>query len=653
MDKHSNSTSERRTAGTSRRTATVLVAQRRPWLIGLMLGLALASGALFADAANEAEWRVVPIGEAGLPYEAMQSGKQGGTLRLVCFEGPMTWNDAVALDPYTPRFTNLIFRGLVVVNPITGDLLPDLAASYKVSEDGRWVDFRLREGVYWSDGTPFTADDVLFTFNDIIMNDDVNAAYRARLYPGNDLPKMVASDDGRTITVDFGRYFRPLLRSFTFNILPKHKLERYVHKLNPETVERGTFSRAWGLDTDPEELCAIGPYMLKEYVSEARGEKRVVLERNPEYYAQDSTGTQLPYYDTVEYRICELEDDAIFLFQVGGADYVETRGKNERLLGLASYANARFTADLWESAYEMIWFYVNQDIGLSPGSSHEETGEMALYRDPRFRQALAHCVNRTAMVKGTLHGGGSPLWGVVPPVSKFYAGHDGSTWSRMDESGRSFEEAMQAKLGYDLDAAGRILDDLGVIDCNGDGWRDLPTSLGFTITIYAAEGQADISGCAHVLQDGFAEVGIHCYVETGLAREALWGQMVDMHGGLDAVVFAVMGSPEPNDLAAFYLSDGPLHLCRQSAANQPSNTDKEIDGALIFGAAPTLYDNVADCYYDMQNLMAEDAAFIPLVNPSVTYAYYDYVGNANVSSALSSPISPDGRLVEVLFDRRL
>src|SRR5580693_6482839 len=97
----------------------------------------------------------------------------GGSLVLATTSDPKTFNDIVATDVNSSTVTSLLFEGLTTADPFTLKVIPNLASSWDVSPDGLQWTFHLREDVQWFDGVPFSADDVVFTFNDLIYNPDI------------------------------------------------------------------------------------------------------------------------------------------------------------------------------------------------------------------------------------------------------------------------------------------------------------------------------------------------------------------------------------------------------------------------------------------------------------------------------------------------
>ncbi|MCF7875401.1 MAG: ABC transporter substrate-binding protein, partial [Candidatus Omnitrophica bacterium] len=104
--------------------------------------------------------------------------KQGGKLILSTTTGPKSFNPIVAKETSTTAITGLIFEGLTRTNGVTQKVKPNLAKSWKISADGKTWTFYLREDVSWFDGEPFSADDVVFTFKQLIFNSEIETSAR-------------------------------------------------------------------------------------------------------------------------------------------------------------------------------------------------------------------------------------------------------------------------------------------------------------------------------------------------------------------------------------------------------------------------------------------------------------------------------------------
>lgn len=165
---------------------------------------------------------------------------------------PKTFN--YALSNELPKVFPLIYEGLVTENGVTAEIEPALAESWQISEDKKQIVFTLRQGLKWSDGEPLTADDVVFSFNDIYLNPDIPASNRDGLQIGESkaLPKVRKISD-RQVEFLVPEPFAPLLRSAGGTaILPKHILAKTITTKDSEGKPQ--FLSTWGTDTDPSTL---------------------------------------------------------------------------------------------------------------------------------------------------------------------------------------------------------------------------------------------------------------------------------------------------------------------------------------------------------------------------------------------------------------
>src|ERR687888_887232 len=158
-------------------------------------------------------------GGSGSPAAA--APVSGGTVTIPIGADP-------TLNPWSPNaFVESLFINRVIFEGLTKpgkDLAPapDLAESWTVAPDGLSWTFKLRSGVKWSDGKPFSADDVAFTFNDIVLKPDLGAQNRASY----SALKQVTVVDPNTVRFDLTRKFAALASFLAYNagILPKHVL---------------------------------------------------------------------------------------------------------------------------------------------------------------------------------------------------------------------------------------------------------------------------------------------------------------------------------------------------------------------------------------------------------------------------------------------
>ena len=216
----------------------------------------------------------------------------GGDLIASLRSDPSTYNRYLpaGASAATELLARLVHERLVRVNRATDTIEPGLAESWTQSDDGLTYTLQLREVIRWSDGTPFSAEDVLFSFR--MANDEsVNSPIRASLQV-NGKPIGISARDGKTIVLTFPEPFAPGLRLLdTAPILPRHKLER--------ALQAGTLADEWTPGKPIADVVGLGPFTLAEHVSG----QRIVLTRNPHYLRRDAHGVQLPYLDRLTLAI--------------------------------------------------------------------------------------------------------------------------------------------------------------------------------------------------------------------------------------------------------------------------------------------------------------------------------------------------------------
>ncbi len=300
----------------------------------------------------------------------------GGQLVYGSLMEPNTLNPLLSDLLATAEVGSLIFSGLVQVND-KGEWLPDLATEVPtlqnggVSRDGLTVTYRLRPGVTWHDGQPFTSADVKFTW-ETIMNRKVNVVSRE----GYDKIDAVETPDANTVVVRFRQYYAPFLTLFT-TILPRHQLA------GAADINKAAFNRA---------PVGTGPFRLREWrIAEA-----VVLEANAAYFRGR------PNLDSIVYKV--IPDSGIMLTQLkaGEVDIVSNVGLTQ-LEQVKAISGVRAVV-----TPNMIWEHLDFNV------------DNALFQDVRVRRAIALALDRQAIITEALKGVASAAVGDQSPLSWAY-----------------------------------------------------------------------------------------------------------------------------------------------------------------------------------------------------------------------------------------
>ena len=199
-------------------------------------------------------------------------GKYGGELISSTIGlGPKTFNPFTSKDSTSSSMAGLMFDGLFTTDPKNGKVIPKLAKSYE-TKDGMTYIVKLRHGAIWSDGFPITADDVVFTWKDIILAGLGNTSIRDMVIIDGKLPQVYKVDD-YTVKFVVSKPFSPFLRLLSTQIAPKHIFAPVV-KLGQKA-----FDSFYSTNTNPSDFVTSGPFKLKEY----KAAQRVVFVRNPDY----------------------------------------------------------------------------------------------------------------------------------------------------------------------------------------------------------------------------------------------------------------------------------------------------------------------------------------------------------------------------------
>ncbi|MFH0964652.1 MAG: ABC transporter substrate-binding protein, partial [Planctomycetota bacterium] len=177
-------------------------------------------------------------------------GEPGGTLVLSSISSPKSFNPILQKEASSSVVTGFIFSGLTRTNGATLLPEPDLAESWRVSEDGLVYTFTLRDGLRWSDGQPLTADDVKFTF-DLIYDPDIPNSASDVFSIGGKHFQVEALDD-RRVRFTLPTPFAPFLRGMSQEIVPRHVLEK--------SWKDGAFNSTWGVNTPPGKMVGSGPF---------------------------------------------------------------------------------------------------------------------------------------------------------------------------------------------------------------------------------------------------------------------------------------------------------------------------------------------------------------------------------------------------------
>lgn len=417
------------------------------------------------------------------------------------------------------------------VQDIRGNVLKD----FEVADDNKVFTFHMREGLKWSDGEPVTTADVAFTWNDIYGNDKLTAGgLKARFRVGNDPkgePGVLEIIDDYTFKISFPSSYGGFLRNlviegwngYTELINPAHVLKKWhisytkIEDMQEELTKNNLkdewwtlFTQKWCQNWDVTRERCIGYPTLNPWISVASDSPNTkIFERNPYYYKVDTEGKQLPYIDKIISQQVEDVEAVNLKVMTGEIDFLrESTGLVKMPLYKENEEKGGFNAVLLDMHVDSSTLFLNETF--------DDPVWQQLAQDVRFRQALSMAINRDEIIESVYYGfAGYPLASVGEANSK-----------------------------YDVDAANKLLDDLGMKEKDADGFRLGPDGKPFSILVEHGAHAPDLEPVAELLTEQMKAVGINLQIKR--IDSQLWDQR-NTANELQATVFWAHDQNGDND----------------------------------------------------------------------------------------------------------
>ncbi|HET7616289.1 MAG TPA: peptide-binding protein, partial [Bacillales bacterium] len=431
-------------------------------------------------------------GESGDQNQSQGSNEEtakpqnGGDIVLGSIGSPTIFNPYYSTDVPSSDVQYLMFNSLVTVDK-SFNPQPSLAKSWEVSDDGLTYTFKLRKDVKWQDGKPFTADDVVFSFN--IPRDKDYTGPR-----GSDFEqiKSIKAVDKYTVKVELKQPYAPFLTSTaTYYILPKHILKDVPIK----KMAKADFNTKHPIGT--------GPYKFVEW----KDGQYVKLKANEDYFKGR------PHIDTVTYKIVPDANSLLAQFQAGQVDYIDVQAPDiATAQTLVEQGKAKMKSQL-----ELSYTYLGYNL------------RNPLFKDKKVRQALTMAIDREKIIKAVVNGQGKVANAPGSPVS----------WA--------FNSNVP-KFPYDPEKAKQILADAGWKDTDGDGYLD-KNGKTFSFVLKTNQGNKTREQIATVVQQQLKQVGIKVTPKI-IEWSAFIKQVTAPNWNFEAVIlgWSLGTDPDPSDL---------------------------------------------------------------------------------------------------------
>jgi len=512
----------------------------------------------------------------------------GGVLRVGIPSEPLTWNRLLVTDETSHQITARLHAALVRVNRVTQEIEPELAESWAFSADGRELTFRLRPGVSFSDGRPFTARDVAFTFQALRDPAVSSPLGDSAMVDGQPLvPEVV---DSQTVRFRLPRRTAVVERIFdSIPILPRHRLE--------PSLEEGAFVSEYAVGAPEDGIVGLGPFVLERYLPG----QRVLLRRNPYYWKFTGEGERLPYLDGIAYEIVPDASARMLRFRSGELDILSPLSPEDFLSLRESGRSDLRLLDLGPgTATERIWFNLNPE---SPVSEVKR----AWFREPRFRRAISLALDRTAISKVVYLNLASPAAGPVSPANH-----------------RWWNEKIEAT-PFDADRARELLAEAAFV-WDEEGGLVGPGGGRVRFTLLTNANNPYRVKAAAVMQEDLARIGVEMNL-VPVDYASLIGRIIrtfDYNACLFSIEFT---DPDPSAELPLWQSGSPFHVWHPAQDEPSTPWEARVDTLMRKQMLVTEYQARKALFDEVQSVVANELPVIDLVVPHALVGATGRVGN--------------------------
>ena len=420
-----------------------------------------------------------------------ETGKHGGTLRM-----------------FISRSKDVRYMSVWGYSRLLGynedyKLVPDILKDFEVTDGGRVFTLTLRRGHRWSDGAPFTTEDLRYWWEDVALNKELSpAGPPVQMLVHGELPQVDVIDE---VTIRYSwdmpnpRFLPALAQARPVYIYrPSHYMKRFHASYAPgdELAERVEVSgkKTWSAlhnrkdnlyKNDNPKLPVLQPWVN----TKKKNSQRYILARNPFYHRIDTNGRQLPYLDNVELEIAasgliplksSMGEATLQIRNLGFADAPVLKSKEEE---------EGYVTRLWRSGSA-------SEVAIYPNLNYADPVWRDLFRDVRFRRALSMGISRKAINKVLYYGLAKPGGVSALEESPFYSEANTKAWTQ-----------------FDLEAANALLDELGLVERNPTGIRRLPDGRLMEVIVETAGERSEVEDTLELIGTTWEKLGIRLLVK--------------------------------------------------------------------------------------------------------------------------------------------
>jgi len=471
--------------------------------VGLLAAL-MTSGAAFAQEYHQAP----SLDAAGLPpvaervsanplvLEPVESvGTYGGTIRDIT-KANLDWEKIILqVEPFARWQRDL------------NGVRPNVAESWTWNDAYTELTIDFRKGLKWSDGVPFTADDFMFFWNDVVLDQSVGVTYPAGTVVNN-VPMTVDKLDEDTVKFTFAGpnpLFMELSTRGYYNsaqwLIPAHYMKQFLPKYNSALKDTTEFLARYSMDSriTYTDMPTLAAWKTSSYTPG----QRFTAERNPYYWKVDTSGNQLPYIDGFETTVASDDSvgQAVLLNAVAGKLDFQSREFNlsDVSLLMENQEKSNYRVMMWDRGdFAWPWMMLMYD--------HKDAGIVDLFYKPEFRRALSVAMDRNKYNDVVAYGLAKPRQFALSPLSPELQTPQGKEF---------YDKWVNSYIDYDPEQAKAWLDQLGVVDKDGDGWRDRPDGSRLQLVVDLQSGDKQTADIMDLMKEDWDAIGLETLLNQG------------------------------------------------------------------------------------------------------------------------------------------
>ena len=492
----------------------------------------------------------------------------GGELHFCLHGEPKTFNPVLVDDEASENIRYLTGGVLIRLNRQSQALEPGLSSSWAISRDKRTITFHLRKGLYFSDGTPFSSEDVAYTMR-LLMDPETHSP------TGDAFRSGVGSVEVRTPAPDIAIVMFPA---------PIAGLERLFDQVAILSAR-----------SPKKEMAVLGPF----YVSDYKAGSEVLLRKNPNYWKRDAEGHSLPYVDSIRLDIQRNRDIELMRFRRGELQIINRLDAEQ--FDRLQRENSAVTRNAGTGLDgEELWF--NQSP-VAPLPEYKK----AWFRTTEFRKAISAAINRADLCRIVYAGFAKPAYGPVSPSNHFW-----------------FNTTLPDPK-YDSQSALRLLVKAG-FRLEGDVLKDRSGNR-VEFTLVTNSGNVAREKMGAMIQQDLSQVGIKVKVVT-LDFPSLIERMTRTFDYEACLLGLVNTDLDPNSQMTVWLSSGENHQWNPGQKAPATQWEAEIDKLMREQATAPTEKQRKEKFDRVQQIVWEQQPFIYLVNKDVLVAVSPAINGA-------------------------